>query len=1626
MAELTADEFFGGVAAPPQDHHVVPPEVQTQRDAEGASLRQANIGEPASAASKQADLDEITRELPKAPNAEARAALEQEKTRLAARASSKLLSADEFFGAKDTPHEPRSEADIALGGVGAGAKAIAREAAGIGDMLLSIPGGAAGTIGEFGLRVALSANPDISQAAAAKTGREFREYVSGESSPTWFTDIVNHFSSSGDGADDPTAVGKAMSWVEGKIDKADEKIESISGGTFLKDDASMFIHGVMNLLGLQGGLKSGRALTDKLKDKFGKKEEAVQEPVASPTEPPREDPNTGPVYTTNSKGVTSTGTETPQSMAEAHVAEANGITDPKTFGKTQRMRWKQVREAFPDDADWNQYLRHYTGEEARIAAQGDLRGRTYPGPRSGALMTPEEFEGPPERPATQSDIAAGVRQSSLDRAKTKLSQPWSMTSEERIAWAKAEGPKLERGAADNQLLAAMALGGVGLALAVAYPDAATDVAEATFLAGAMSHGKINEIHATAPISTVLDASHNTLKTLERLNEVAPGKFLFKKTEVEQHLRRPDVSKAERDVLEDVLTTHEGPTITAKELVKGFQERVGNFDLRIKESDEHADFGLDKIGRVIKESDGWMPEGLTIEQERQELSRIEQQRAGANNAVTHIYQLPEHMKMGDSSSEHFDDPRYFAHTRVFKEGGVRHVVEIQSDLVQNLGRALTVEERAVLEAELEGVTKKLNEALAAYREGTAGPMESRTLLQPLRIQEAELRAKLKEKQTGAAIQPILKNWDRRLVREELADASRKGEKVVRFATADTVAKVEGWPELVTPERNAVLVAERDIGVMLRNRQSGGIVLQSAVDSAQSKLPALRAAADKADAARTQRFYDRYQGIYNRYKGDTEKFLRGLGGVEKTDGHGHTWVDVPTLPGAGKRAQMFGRADTKALIGIAAVAFGGVLGANLDPSNPIEGAVLGVLGGAGLASGQVGRAVRAIREGLKTDTRIRINDLTERRVHREGQMARATWQVSEKIIKLLPRQKDRVAIHLAMDEGRVDQLKGKQLEAAKIAQQYYAETGALALGAGVLKKVIEDYTTHLWDITGKNGQAIKGLLSTKGPGMSPNSKFSLNRAHLTMAEGKKAGLVPRTEDLAAVVGMYGSSMGRAIANRTFLNELKGARGPEGIKLVAKMAKAPDGYVTIASPYLQGMVVHPDIAPSLKFMFEAQDPAQVMAAALAVNTALKRVAVAYSFFHGKSLFDAALGALRSPVTAVKVLAQSAAPRVFGQNRYIKMAYEGGAGDAVDFALASGLKIGYERSAPVSEDVGGNFYQAFTGAQKMLDEAVPKLGKATIGPALAVSHVIDNFTWGRIHTGMKLEVFMAKFEALMENSAKAGKPLTKEQAGDIAATYANYIFGGLNWQRIAEGAKSRWGREVALAMLAPSGRRAMQLLLFAPDWLISTTMSLVKAIPSGKDLMRPDKLVSGLWSAKTLGDLHRQQVIRSAFYYAMIGDAINYYNTGHHLWGKEQKDWTRVELGDGRSMQLSKHFTDPFVLANHFGQEARNKMGVIPSEVLEQFSNQQYLSTKGSPPIVPKGDENTMAEVRDRAAHLAKRLNPIGVQQFRDGGAAAGVSGMLGVPILGKTEEQKRTERLQKALEDYHRFVDQAGQKK
>ena len=703
---------------------------------------------------------------------------------------------------------------------------------------------------------------------------------------------------------------------------------------------------------------------------------------------------------------------------------------------------------------------------------------------------------------------------------------------------------------------------------------------------------------------------------------------------------------------------------------------------------------------------------------------------------------------------------------------------------------------------------------------------------------------------------------------------------------------------------------------------------------------------------------------------------------------------------------GKAKVGALVGTGAVATGAAIGYGLEGKieDALAGAVIGLTGVAGARLlTRIGKGAFTVTKNLaRKDNRIRISNIAD---EAEGFIAagqRATTQVKQAIKAVVPKAERREAISHWLEGDTGIKLSTEELMTAKKVKKFFEEYGKIGQQEKVLEGLLEDYVPHFWRQGTKSKSAIIDAIQGKGTGggRSVKTMHSKQRTIPTLREGIEAGLVPATLDIAEMTKMYGDALNRAIANKKMIAALRNEISPDGDALILAADKAPSSYKSIDHKQLAGVKVHPDIEPSMRFLFDATDPSSVMRGILAVNFAAKRGLVSMSFFHANALVESMLfagiiprlkllrrtGKIKEPsLTATEraTLSPKEQDMVLTARRTknipLKLLMEGKAGDTIDIALKGGLKVG------TIEDVGTDvFYATLKDVQTVADNLVPRFGGIPVKVYEKANRVVDNVMWDRIATGGKLAVFSKEFEKEIIRNAKRHKrnpnkyPLeTPENIAADIAEYTNDAFGGLNWRRIAESIQNHWGRNIALEALSPTGRKVMQIAMFAPDWTIANVRILAKAFP-------------GVARNKRIARLHQKYLLRGSIFFATVGDGINYMMSGHHLW--ENEDPTYVDMGDGRKMTFSKQFVEPYHWVTAPGKTGINKMGILPKWGLEQMLGVEYLSSKGAP---------KMEGVGERLAHTGKKFVPIFIQQIADQGPS-GLAGFLGHPIYGKKEDE------------------------
>jgi hypothetical protein len=545
--------------------------------------------------------------------------------------------------------------------------------------------------------------------------------------------------------------------------------------------------------------------------------------------------------------------------------------------------------------------------------------------------------------------------------------------------------------------------------------------------------------------------------------------------------------------------------------------------------------------------------------------------------------------------------------------------------------------------------------------------------------------------------------------------------------------------------------------------------------------------------------------------------------------------------------------------------------------------------------------------------------------------------------------------------------------------------------VLKDLVQNHVTHVVEKEALPATRVAEVMDAlfgggerASGGASPTTGFAKHRSYATFGELEKAlegtGLRVQTKDIADLVDIYGTSMARAVENKRLFDSLKVAKegGEGGRPFILPADKAPMSYETVVTPQLQGMKVHPDLAPALKFVAESYRPGYITRGLLGLSLAQKRLSTGMSLFHAQNLINAYVGA--TGVRSVKM---------FGDiNAAIKTYREGGLGDVVDAGLRNGLRIerpmetdlqaGRKLGAAIDGLVNGTLGTKWSGFEKGMG-AVESVQRETF----------DKLTWDYLHTGLKLALFTREFEKGLRDHPT----WSKDEVAKQVSSFVNDTFGGLDWYRVASETQSQIGRNIAMHALSPKGRGALQILMFAPDWTMSTFRAMYKALPGSGAMPLTQRL-------------HMKYVMRTALIWATLMNSYNIMAGGKPIW--DNKDPTKIEWRDGTTQQIAKHAMEgPEWLLNP-RQTALNKLGVPVKEILDQLTGQEYLSATGQAP--PMGS---------RMGHLAQSVLPLSVQTGAAPNRSLGetakrtVLSTLGMPVYRMTKAEREAAKAKKRYE-------------
>ncbi|NBQ48304.1 MAG: hypothetical protein EBU33_07610, partial [Sphingobacteriia bacterium] len=307
----------------------------------------------------------------------------------------------------------------------------------------------------------------------------------------------------------------------------------------------------------------------------------------------------------------------------------------------------------------------------------------------------------------------------------------------------------------------------------------------------------------------------------------------------------------------------------------------------------------------------------------------------------------------------------------------------------------------------------------------------------------------------------------------------------------------------------------------------------------------------------------------------------------------------------------------------------------------------------------------------------------------------------------------------------------------------------------------------------------------------------------------------------------------------------------------------------------------------------------------------------------------------------------------------------------------------------------------------------------------ITDKITWDYLHTGGKLYVADKYLERARIDAGKKGIPFDEAASRKEITSFVNKAFGGLNWFQEARSVQNEFGKRMAMAAYSPEGRKYLQLLLFAPDWTISTIKAFTAALP--KELnplkMHPIEGIRGMATPSTQADYARLYQFKTAITYLTLLNGINLLTADRPIW--ENKDPTRIEFDDGTSMQAMKHAMEPYHWIADPAKTLTNKLGFLPKAAIVATTGLEYPS-----PYAPKIVDPSAFNRAKAIASMALPFQVSAAMSAPEGeGLKRALYGTGGIPLYGSTPDQikaknkERNKQIQKKNKEYREREREAG---
>lgn len=609
---------------------------------------------------------------------------------------------------------------------------------------------------------------------------------------------------------------------------------------------------------------------------------------------------------------------------------------------------------------------------------------------------------------------------------------------------------------------------------------------------------------------------------------------------------------------------------------------------------------------------------------------------------------------------------------------------------------------------------------------------------------------------------------------------------------------------------------------------------------------------------------------------------------------------------------------------------------------------------------------------------------------------------KMEEIMPLKEGRERVWKAIQEGKADELTGQAKKLYEFHQKVMNEIYAAAKQVGVIKGYINDYAARHIDmdhLSDAEKEAVMKEIGETFPSLNPNTKHGKTRTVKDFSDltkiMEKHDLKFKTTDLAEVFRLYAESVKRAIRDTNKLEAMKRTKvsGLPVLMEIGGKEKIPPNYKALkGSGMFENYAVHPDIYDAAKFLIGSNDPGMILKAATTLSGAIKRVAVGFSLFHYGTLNVANLLS-NKPLHSLESIVKTKAG--LKRDSLLKDPTTGRLSEEAKFQIDNGVTFGI-----ISDSGVGAMDAIAQTADKLIGKVTGKnynlIYKAT-EPARKVQKVLDHMTWEITHDGLKYLAAQKRLEMARMNHPDIPDAVHMKEI----ATNINNTFGGLDWFSIAREGNSKFSEKIKMAAYSPTGRMGLQVLMFAPDWTMSTVRAVTHALP--KEAFAPStwdlsKGLDGLLHPLTEGDYSRQYMTRFALTSLTLANGLNVALSGKYIW--ENKDPFTIDMGDGTFLSPFKHAAEFYHWLTDFDKTAYNKLGWVPKQLTEAA----YDIRKDTP-------------IQERLKNLVKGTAiPFTGSSATDPKRTLGEAalGFVGVPVTGvKSRPMANFERMKKNFE-------------